>query len=117
MKTSSGQPERSPRVSGSMERPCISGGTGSPAASSSVGGLVVALVRVVRLDEGVEEIEGSVVMRVDVADGGIGERVHAVAGEPHRLVLMVVDHRAVGVGGELERVRGEPIAVAAALPL
>ena len=54
-------------------------------------------------------------MSVDVADHGIGQRVHPIAGEVDWLVVVVVQGRLVRVGGELEDVGGEPVVVSAAV--
>ena len=80
-------------------------------------GVVVAVVLVVRLDERDEQEKriGFTGTGVQVADGGVGERVDPVAGQVHRVAAAVEHARPVGVGGELQGVGRQPVAVAAAL--
>jgi hypothetical protein len=92
MNASSGQSAERSRSSGPLpnrgriERPSILGGTGKPAASSSVGGRSTRLTNYRR----------------------IGQRIHAIAGQLHPLALPVIQHRIVSVRGEFEQIRAQP---------
>ena len=79
--------------------------------------VVVEVVLVVRLQEGEEQEERLLAWLGEVADGGVGLGVDPVAGEPHRLLVVVEQHHVVAVGDELEQVGREPAVVAAACRL
>ncbi len=78
--------------------------------------VVVEMVLVVRLDVGDEDEEWILLpsASVDVANRRICDRVHAVPRQLHLLVVAVVHHRVVGVGGELQHVGRQPVAIAEA---
>ena len=61
---------------------------------------------------GEEEEEGVLRVRVDVADGCVGEGVDTVAGKLDPLLLPGVDDRAVREGSVLQDVRAQPVLVA-----
>lgn len=78
------------------------------------GRVVVRRVLVVLFEQGEEEQERPFVVVGDEPDRRVDEGVRAVAREAHRLALAVEHHRAVGVRGELQPVRGQPVVVTAA---
>ena len=73
------------------------------------------MVLVVRFDIRNEEEERIVLVRVHIADHGVGLCVDAVTGHFHRFAVVVVHHHVVGVRREFEQIRGQPVVVAAPL--
>ena len=53
-------------------------------------------------------------MRIDIADGCIGDRIDAIAGQPHFSFIVVVEDRVVGVGSKFKHIRRQPVLIAKA---
>ena len=78
--------------------------------------VVVEMVLVVRLDVGDEQVERvlSSGALVDVTDRRVGYRIDAVPWQLHGLAVAVVQHGVVRLGGELQNVGRQPVAIAEA---
>jgi hypothetical protein len=59
------------------------------------GGIIITMILLVWFQEGQKQEKWVVLVFVDVADRGVGQRIHAVAGQAYQLHIVVVQHRAV----------------------
>lgn len=107
-------------VSGEVLVGCSANGHqvgGSPAAPVALlvtirRRVTVHMILEMWLDERGEQEEGMLLVRVNVANGRVGQRVNPLAGEADGLVLVVVQHGVIRIRRELQRVGGKPIFVA-----
>lgn len=77
--------------------------------------IVIEMVLMMRLDVGDKEKEGILLIGIDIADGGVGQCIDAVAGQLDLLAVVVKHHGVVGVRGEFEQIRCQPVLIAATL--
>ena len=60
------------------------------------------MVLMMRLNVGGKQIKRFLLMVVNIPNHGIGERIHAIAGQLHRLFVVIVKRCLVSIGGKFQ---------------